>query len=123
LIDGPELLRQGYAQGGVDAVAMPVWRLPGIPLPTPGHAVRVTVDGVPVAVFRVGDRLFALDAKCTHVGGPLDKGPVAGGAVTCPLHGSQFDLASGQVLRGPAVRPVRAFRVREEADALVLETD
>jgi nitrite reductase/ring-hydroxylating ferredoxin subunit len=101
---------------------MPTWRLPGVQPPAAGHAIRVDVDGTPVAVFRVGDQLLAVDARCTHVGGPLERGAVSGGAVTCPLHGSQFDMATGKVLRGPATRPVRALRVREEPGALVLET-
>ena len=102
---------------------MPTWRLPGVLPPEPGHAIRVNADGTPVAVFHVGDRLLAVDARCTHVGGPLDRGSVSGGVVTCPLHGSQFELATGKVVRGPAVQPIRAYRVRAESDALVLETE
>jgi nitrite reductase/ring-hydroxylating ferredoxin subunit len=102
---------------------MPTWRIPGVRPPEPGHAIRVDVSGTPVAVFNVGDRLLAVDARCTHVGGPLDKGRVSGTVVTCPLHGSEFDLESGKVVRGPAMRPVRAYRARAEADALVLDSD
>lgn len=102
---------------------MPTWKIPGVRPPEPGLAIRVTVEGTPVAVFHVGDRLLALDARCTHVGGPLERGRVAANVVTCPLHGSQFDLSTGQVVRGPATRPVRVYRARAEPDALVLETD
>ena len=102
---------------------MPVWRLPGVSLPETGHAVRVNAGGTPVAVFRLGDRLVAVAARCTHVGGPLDRGPVNGNVVTCPLHGSQFDLTTGQAVRGPATQAVQVYRVRSEPDALVLETD
>jgi nitrite reductase (NADH) small subunit len=49
-----------------------------------------------VAVFRVGDEFFALDAICPHQGGPLAKGTIAGCIVTCPWHGWQFDLKTGQ---------------------------
>lgn len=101
---------------------MTTWKLPGVRPPEAGHAIRVTVDGTPVAVFRVGSHLWAVDARCTHVGGPLDRGSVSEGAVTCPLHGSQFDLETGVVRRGPATRPVRAYRARVEPDALVLES-
>jgi nitrite reductase/ring-hydroxylating ferredoxin subunit len=90
-------------------------------LPTEGKPVRVTVNGVPIAVFRVGTTLHAIDPRCTHVGGPLDQGGVAGVQVTCPLHGSVFDLTNGKVVRGPASRPVTAYRVSVDGEALVLE--
>jgi nitrite reductase/ring-hydroxylating ferredoxin subunit len=102
---------------------MPVWRLPGVSLPESGQAVRVNAGGTPVAVFRIGERLVATAARCTHVGGPLDRGPLTGNIVTCPLHGSQFDVTTGQVVRGPAVQPIQTYRARVEADTLVLETD
>ena len=93
----------------------------GVKPPEPGQAIRVTVDGTAVAVFNVGGTLLAVDARCTHVGGPLDRGPVTGTIVTCPLHGSQFDLRTGAVVRGPASRPVKSYRVRVEADGLALD--
>ncbi|MFZ0890949.1 MAG: Rieske 2Fe-2S domain-containing protein [Thermoplasmata archaeon] len=96
-------------------------KLPGVKPPEAGKAIRVHVDGVDVAVFNVGGMLCGVDAKCTHVGGPLDKGPVAGTIVTCPWHGSEFDLTSGAVVRGPAARPVKTHRVQVEADGLVVD--
>jgi nitrite reductase/ring-hydroxylating ferredoxin subunit len=102
---------------------MPIWKVPGTSPPEPGRPTRVTIDGAPVAVFKVDNSFLAVSARCTHVGGPLDRGTVTGGVVTCPLHGSQFELASGRVIRGPATQPIKAYRARFEADTLVLETD
>ncbi len=96
-------------------------KVPGAKAPAPGSAIRVTLENTPVAVFNVGGLLYAVDARCTHVGGPLEKGPVSGTTVTCPLHGSQFDLPTGRVLRGPAVRPLKTYRVREDPDGLSIE--
>jgi 3-phenylpropionate/trans-cinnamate dioxygenase ferredoxin component len=96
-------------------------KVSGVKPPEPGQAIRVTVDGAAVAVFNVAGVLFAVDARCTHVGGPLDRGPVSGTTVTCPLHGSQFDLRTGAVVRGPASRPVKSYRVTPEADGLALD--
>ena len=128
--DGSELAAS--AQGGAEleksmnlfvrARVVTTWRLPGVRAPEAGHAIRVTVEGNPVAVFRVGSHLLAVDARCTHVGGPLDRGAVNGTVVTCPLHGSRFDLETGQVRQGPATAPVRTYRASVEADALVLES-
>ena len=100
-----------------------VSRVDNVALPSDGHAVRVNANGTPVAVFRVGDQLYALDARCTHVGGPLDKGSIAGTEVTCPLHHSVFDLRDGHVVQGPAVRPATVYRVHVEGSTLVPERD
>lgn len=97
-------------------------KVAGVKAPELGKAIRVTVDGAEVAVFNVGGHLFGVGAKCTHVGGPLDQGPVSGTTVTCPWHGSQFDLRTGAVVRGPAARPLKSYRVRAEADGLDIES-
>jgi glycine betaine catabolism B len=96
-------------------------RFPQAKPPAPGEAVRVDVKGIPVAVFNIGGDLRAIGARCTHVGGPLDKGHVAAHVVTCPWHGSQFDLDTGQVVRGPASKPEPAYKVRLEGDVLVVD--
>ena len=89
--------------------------------PPPGRAIRLLVDGRSIAVFNHGGALLGVDAKCTHVGGPIDQGPATGTTVTCPWHGSQFDLRTGAVVRGPATRPLKSYQVRVEADGLVIE--
>jgi nitrite reductase/ring-hydroxylating ferredoxin subunit len=48
----------------------------------------------------------------------LALGELEGTVVTCPCHGSQFDVTTGAVLRGPAVEPVRSYATRVEDDAL-----
>lgn len=68
-------------------------------------AVCVGVDGVPVLLSRVPGGIVALADQCTHRGGPLHEGTVTGGHVTCPWHGSTFDLRTGYVVNGPASRP------------------
>lgn len=97
-------------------------RIENAPLPAEGKGVRVLANGVPVAVFRVGGALHAIDARCTHRGGPLDQGAVHGTQVTCPWHGSVFDVTTGQVAHGPAGTPERAYRARLEGTTLILES-
>jgi nitrite reductase/ring-hydroxylating ferredoxin subunit len=69
-----------------------------------------------VLLARAGDRLFAIANRCTHQGAPLSKGPLrcAGSlaTATCPVHGSQFALETGRVMRGPATTPATAYDVR-----------
>jgi nitrite reductase/ring-hydroxylating ferredoxin subunit len=49
-----------------------------------------------VALFNVEGTFYALDGICPHQGGPLGKGSLAGCIVTCPWHGFQFDVRTGQ---------------------------
>jgi nitrite reductase/ring-hydroxylating ferredoxin subunit/uncharacterized membrane protein len=78
---------------------------------------RVEVDGVPVLLTRsqTGE-ICALANTCTHLGGPLAEGSRDGDTVTCPWHGSRFDLRTGAVVEGPAVfvQPRLEARVRED---------
>jgi nitrite reductase/ring-hydroxylating ferredoxin subunit len=57
----------------------------------------------------------ALANTCTHLGGPLAEGSREGDTVTCPWHGSRFDLRTGAVVEGPAVfaQPCLEARVRD----------
>jgi nitrite reductase/ring-hydroxylating ferredoxin subunit/uncharacterized membrane protein len=65
----------------------------------------VEVEGRQVMLYRHRGILYALDNICSHAGGLLSRGTIAGLAVTCPLHGSRFGLADGSVVRGPASQP------------------
>ncbi|MGH7819100.1 MAG: Rieske (2Fe-2S) protein, partial [Candidatus Binatia bacterium] len=77
-------------------------------------------DG-PIAVFRVGARLFAILESCPHAGASLADGDLEGSVVTCPEHGSQFDVCTGRRVRGPSDFPVRTFPVVEEDGDVYVE--
>lgn len=64
-----------------------------------GAMKRVTVEGRDLLLARVGGRYYATDERCPHMGGQLSHGRLDGTIVTCPRHGSQFDIATGSVLR------------------------
>jgi nitrite reductase/ring-hydroxylating ferredoxin subunit len=68
------------------------------------------------AIFNVAGRFCATQAKCPHRQGPLTEGALNGSTVTCPWHGSQFDVCTGAVLRGPAVDPLKTYRVVIESE-------
>ncbi|MHB1710474.1 MAG: Rieske (2Fe-2S) protein [Acidimicrobiales bacterium] len=68
----------------------------------------------PIAVYRLGSSLVAIENVCPHAGVALSEGAVEGGVLTCPGHGSQFDLGTGERVRGPADQSVRTYTVIEE---------
>ena len=74
-----------------------------------GTGKVVQAAGKAVALFNIGGTFYAVDNRCTHVGGPLGQGKIEGNVVTCPWHGSRFDVTTGQVVAPPARRPVAAF--------------
>lgn len=77
-----------------------------------GRMRRVVTGGTPIVVARRGDRVFALDARCSHLGSPLDEGRLEPDSIRCPWHGSRFALEDGRVLEGPAVYPQPCFETR-----------
>jgi nitrite reductase/ring-hydroxylating ferredoxin subunit len=80
------------------------------------------VAGTKVNVASVGGQLHAFDDTCTHKACSLAKGKLDGTTVTCPCHGSQFDVTSGAVLRGPAQQPVRSRLVQVEGEDLLVDS-
>ena len=80
------------------------------------------VAGTKVNVASIDGQLHAFDDTCTHRACSLAKGTLDGSVVTCPCHGSQFDVTSGAVVRGPATVSVRSRLVRVEGDHLLVES-
>ena len=79
------------------------------------------VAGTKVSVANANGHLYAFDNTCTHLGCSLAEGTLDGTTVTCPCHGSQFDVTSGAVRRGPAKRPVRSRLVQVQGEDLLAE--
>jgi 3-phenylpropionate/trans-cinnamate dioxygenase ferredoxin subunit len=87
-----------------------VGRIEDVP---PGHAARVEIDEVPVAIFNLDGEFFCLDDTCSHAEASLSDGDldISRCAIECPLHGSAFSLRTGEPLSLPAVEPVRAHHI------------
>jgi 3-phenylpropionate/trans-cinnamate dioxygenase ferredoxin component len=87
----------------------------------PGHAARIEIDGVPVAIFNVDGAFYALDDTCSHAEASLSEGDLDPErcAIECPLHGSSFDLRTGDALTLPAVEPVHVHQVAVGDDGVV----
>ncbi len=72
----------------------PLGRVPDVP---EGALVRVPHPPFDVLVTRVGGCLYAIEDACPHSGRSLSEGSLAGTAVTCPGHGWEIDLRTGEV--------------------------
>jgi nitrite reductase (NADH) small subunit len=80
----------------------------------PGQAKCVELNDKEIALFNIDGVFHAIDNNCTHVGGPLSEGELDGARVTCPWHGSVFDVTTGAVLGPPAGAGVAKYNTRVE---------
>jgi 3-phenylpropionate/trans-cinnamate dioxygenase ferredoxin subunit len=78
----------------------------------PGERVVFEIDGRPIALFNVSGEYYAIGDICTHDGGPLADGELAGYQIICPRHGARFDIRNGKALRLPAVVNTPWYPVR-----------
>ncbi len=88
---------------------------------SPGSGILVEKDGERIALFNVNGSFFAIGDTCIHAGGPLSEGDLDGDAVTCPWHGVQFDVKTGEATGPPAKGPVTSYRVKVEGSDLLIE--
>jgi nitrite reductase/ring-hydroxylating ferredoxin subunit/uncharacterized membrane protein len=113
-----------YSMGvGVDTNAFEVgpeeWTAARGGVPTESLSAR-TVGGVRVMVAETEQGRFALADRCSHRGGPLSDGTLDDGCVTCPWHGSRFDVETGIPTRGPASIPQPTYETRVTDNKLEL---
>jgi len=87
----------------------------------PGTAKVVQAGQTTCALFNLSGTFYATNNKCTHMGGPLGEGKVEGNVVTCPWHGSRFDIRTGEVVGPPARRPVVAYPVKIQDQSVFVE--
>ncbi|MGH2448726.1 MAG: Rieske 2Fe-2S domain-containing protein [Chloroflexota bacterium] len=113
-LGGDEVFEVGYPvnhtaflQGPGEYTAV----IPETELPS-DKPTAVTVKNVPILLVKQGSQIYALDDTCVHAGCSLAGGTLAGRTITCPCHGSEYDLSDGSVINGPATMPEPAYHVR-----------
>jgi 3-phenylpropionate/trans-cinnamate dioxygenase ferredoxin component len=100
-----------------------------------GGKQKVVLDGQEIMLARVGGSYYALANRCPHMGGDLSAGRLEGTIITCPRHGSQFDVRDGhnirwtdrsgivlfgfKLLKSP--RPTRTYQVKVEGGDILIE--
>jgi len=88
---------------------------------SPGQGKMVEAGGKKIALFNVDGTYYAIDDTCTHRGGPLSEGELAGNEVTCPWHGAVFDVTTGKVVGPPASKAVSRYNVRVSGESVEVE--
>jgi 3-phenylpropionate/trans-cinnamate dioxygenase ferredoxin component len=86
-----------------------------------GQMKAFVVDGKEVLVFNDGGNFFAIGRYCPHLHGDLSQGKLEGKTITCPRHGSQFDIATGHCLVGPKIGPLKLSTKDDVAYAVQVE--
>ncbi len=83
-----------------------------------GGVRRVEVGGKGVLVARMKGKLYAMGDKCTHMGCSLSEGQLEESVVTCPCHGTRFDVTSGKVIewvsKYPLIGKLTSFMKKDE---------
>ena len=85
--------------------------------------LAVTVAETKLAIVRDGEDFYAIYDECSHAAIPLSEGDVEGCFIECWLHGSRFDLRTGEPVTLPAFEPVAVYPVQVEGDDLLVDLD
>ena len=95
-----------------------------------GQMRKISVENRDILLVRTQGAYYAVDNKCTHLGGSLAEGNLNGGSVVCPKHGTAFDLATGTVSHGGKIafikvnpKPLRTYPVTIEGTNILVELD
>lgn len=93
-----------------------------IELEDPNSAERLflTIADLPIVVFNIAGKYFAIGDVCSHDDGPLGDGLIEDHHVVCPRHGAEFDIRNGKAMTMPAVVDIPTYPVYREGDRLIL---
>ena len=84
-----------------------------------GTSKQVDVDGKPIAIFNCDGTFYAVDNTCKHRGGPLSEGSVTANVVTCPWHGWEYDIRSGECKMDPSMT-ISTYEVKIDGDDILV---
>jgi len=87
----------------------------------PGEPKTFKIKGIEVLIVNVGNKIYCLDARCTHAGAALSEGILEGEVLTCPWHYSQFNISNGDAVRGLAQKPLKTYRTEERENLVFID--
>jgi nitrite reductase/ring-hydroxylating ferredoxin subunit/uncharacterized membrane protein len=108
---GNMVSRHAFRGAGTKWIALEPAETEGGEIPE-GRPVKAKLGSNQHVLVREDERILALHDTCAHAGGSLSEGRVIDGVIECPLHFSRFQLADGDVVRGPSVYDQPAYEVR-----------
>ncbi len=83
----------------------------------------VTVKGKEILIVNYNRNYYALNRRCTHMNGDLSMGKLEGKIVTCPRHGSRFDVTTGESISGPKMGFLKLRTKNEPVYKVKVEDD
>jgi len=86
-----------------------------------GTMLALDLKGAHILLSKISGEVYAVSGVCTHQETDLGLGFVLEDRVVCPLHLSQFDLKTGQVMNPPAEIPLERFNVKIEGETIFVE--
>lgn len=86
----------------------------------PGEMMLVDFQGEAVTLANVNGTIYAFSDACTHMAGRLSQGLLQGAIATCPLHGGQFDVTSGEAMATPPTEKLTTYRVQVDDGGEIL---
>ena len=88
-----------------------------------GEALQVETGGLTLALVRVNEDIYCVQDVCTHEQAFLSEGFCEGHEIECPLHGSIFDVRTGEVKSLPATEPLKTYPVKVEDGAVLIDVE
>ena len=85
-----------------------------------GGMIGVEAGGKDVALVNSAGKYYAIGNRCTHMGCMLADGTLKEVNVTCPCHGSTFDVKTGKVIKGPAKKPEPVYETKIEGEQILV---
>ena len=86
-----------------------------------GGVIGVDIEGTTIALYRLGEDIYATDGICTHALALLADGFVDGDTIECPLHQAVFDIRTGEVVSGPATEGLNVYSVKREGNDVFID--
>lgn len=86
----------------------------------PGQLLKVIHDGKAYMLANVEGTVYATDDMCSHEDASLSTGALKGECVSCPLHGSRFNVRTGEPMEEPATQNIRTYPVKMQEERILV---
>ena len=81
---------------------------------------EITIEKNKILLLNLNEKIYAIGSRCPHRGLSLAQGKIEGNIITCPYHGSHFDVTTGQVVKGPAKEGLPIYEVKVEGKDILI---